>query len=203
VASDLEILLTMALGGLAMLVVVGGISALVVGSYVRALGAANARWQAFAKERGLAFQSKPPRVWGRVEGVEVAIGLSSRGPAGRGSVLMTSVRAGAPPSSPEQGWLRVVPRGTMAGVMTGVMTGLAGAVPTHDLAFDGRFVVETADPPRALAVLSDEVRARLLAFPRPLELTAGQASVTLVWPGQEADAAVLDEACRLAARALR
>lgn len=195
--SDLEILLYVLLAVLA-LGALGGIGYIVVSSHVRALRAANSRWETFARERGLAFQQRPPRVSGRVDGVDVSVGLSTRGPTGQ-QQMMTIVRAGAPASAPDPGWLRVVTRGTARGAMTA----LFGVVPTNDPAFDARFVLETADPSRAHAVLSDDVRARLVAFPREGELTAGAASVTLAWSGQEVDAAVLEEACRLVARAAR
>ena len=156
-------------------------------------------WVELARAHGLSFQLRPPRVSGVFEGAPLAIGLQVAGPASQ-MEISTLVRGGPPATRAEPDWLRVGPRGVSAR-LAATLVSPGPVLETGDAAFDERFLTRAVDGARARAVLSDAVRARLLAFPREVTLTCTSDALVLVWRHQESELGVLVEACRIVAYA--
>lgn len=154
-------------------------------------------WAEFARTHGLSFQLRPPRVTGVFDGGPLSIGLRIAGPAGQ-MEISTLVRCGPPATRAEPDWLRVSPRGVLAR-LAATLVSPGPVLETGDAAFDARFLTRAGDGARARAVLSNTVRAHLLAFPREVTLTCTSDALVLIWPHQESERGVLEQACRIVA----
>lgn len=199
VDDDLPLLLAMACAFLGMLVLLAGAPFVIFRWAGRQHEKDLLAWRELARVHALSFQSRPPRVSGVFEGVPLVVGVLVSGPSGQ-MAMSTRVRGGPPASGPEVDWLRVAPRSLASSF---ALTSPGPALETGDAAFDARFVTHARDAASARRVLSDVVRAGLVALPRDVTLVGTTGAVALAWRGREPEVPVLEQACRIVAQALR
>jgi len=162
-------------------------------------------WRAFAERNGFRFTERTgpwyrrrgPLVAGSLDGVEFRLDrfvVSS----GKHSVVYTRVRGELERSLERK--LVVCRRDWVHRLRYSFGP---PAVETGSPTFDARMMLLSDSRDTALELISNEVRARLLAFDRRLQIKCEKQEATLVWRAAERDPHVLEAGCRVVAAMCR
>lgn len=168
--------------------------------------AVESAWQKFATSKGLRFiratgwagkdKGRPPAIDGEVQGVAVDITLqiTERGP-------MTRVEATLP--SVADDFLFAIYRRTSLTKLSSEFSDVTETL-TGNKVFDASFALLSNESDLARSILNRRLAQVVGEFPRKFSyLYSSQTRFTLIWPGMEADPAVLDAAINVVFTACR
>lgn len=162
-------------------------------------------WIAFAKSHGFQFADKTgpwyrrrgPTITGSIDGVTFAL-AKERVHRGKHSIEYTRVRGEL--ARPVRSKLVVVARDWARKLRFGFGPSV---VQTGHTQFDEKAIVRSRVRAEPMALLDADMRSRIVAFPRKLQIVCADRAATISWRAAERDPAVLGAACEMLAALCR